>query len=101
VATTPDAVIVGSQQIRVEADQIPFATTGLDCPTIYADMIRGTSVQGEVAKISLIEHKVHAIANEVQAYHVANIVIPASQLRGWGAYFTKLADAAGLPTTDV
>jgi hypothetical protein len=83
---------------EVEADAIPFATSGVDCPSIYADHIRGTMIMGETTKIILVENRQNALTETVQAVHVAQLVIPTTQLRAWGEYFTQIANHAGLVT---
>ena len=101
MVTKTDGEPEEATQLVLNANEIPFATTGLDCPTFYVDLIRGPAVLGEITKIALIENKVDAIAGEVKSYHVLNLVVPTPQLRSWGAYFTKLADQVGLPPADV
>ncbi len=91
---------IESQNSEVDANNIPFATNGIDCPAYYADIIRGTTVVGETTKINLVEHRVNAQTNEVVARHVVQIIVPTSQLRKWGSYFNKLSDDIGLPNDE-
>ena len=94
----PDAFPVG--EFTLKADEIPWATNGLNAPTIFCDIIRGSAVMGGVTKISLVENRVDVMEEAVRAIHVATIIVPTPQLRGWGSYFTKLADQLGLPPAD-
>lgn len=87
-------------QLTLNAADIPFATSGLDTPTFFVDIIRGTQVAGDVAKISLVEHRMNAQSDTIEAVHVARIVVPTKQIRSWGMYFTKLADQLGLPDSE-
>jgi hypothetical protein len=86
--------------VELEAAKIPFATNGLNSPTVYADIIRGANVQTEITKLSLVEHRVDSSDDSIKAVHVAQLVIPTSQIRQWGRFFTRLADQVGLPNPD-
>ncbi len=77
------------QQVR--AEDVPLATNGLSTPTIYADVIRGAAILGEMAKINLVEIRIDAQTMNPAAVHVATLVIPATQVAQWGTYFTELA----------
>lgn len=85
------------KSLNLKADEIPLATSGLNSPTIYVDVIRGAAVMGEVSKLSLIEHRIDALEDTLKAIHVGTLVLPTSQLRSWGVFFTKLADQIGIP----
>ena len=86
-----------AKSLNLKAEEIPFATNGLNSPTIYVDVIRGAAVMGEVSKLSLIEHRIDAVEDALKAIHVGTLVVPTSQLRSWGVFFTKLADQIGIP----
>ena len=88
------------QAISLNPADIPFANDGLNAPTLYVDVIRGASVMGEVSKLSMVEHRMNSLTNGPMAFHVANVVIPTSQIRAWADYLTKLADAIGLPKSN-
>lgn len=83
-----------AEQINIElkAESIPFGTTGLQSPTIYAEYIRGAMLNGAVAKLALVENRFDVSADEVRTIHVASLVVPIDQIRAWANFFTEQAD---------
>lgn len=76
-----------AKQREINANEIPFATDGLTTPTIYADFIRGTMISAGIAKLNLVESRVNALTDEVQAVHVATRILPVAQLKAWETIF--------------
>jgi len=75
----------------VQAKDVPLANGVLGGMTIYADLIRGGAVFGEIAKFNLAEYRMGEDGNLV-AIHVGTIIIPRSQVAEWGAYFSRMAE---------
>lgn len=78
--------------VEMKAADIPFATDGLSAETIYADSIRGTLVLPETAKINLVQNRINALTDEMNAVHVATVVVPTSQIAAWAQYLTQLSE---------
>ena len=76
--------------MTLKADEVPFATNGIEVPTIFADVIRGVTILGGVARLNLVEYKADVSDDTFKAKHVATIALPAEQVRAWGEFFTKL-----------
>ncbi|WP_295491077.1 hypothetical protein [Sphingorhabdus sp. EL138] len=79
------------EQINTKLADLPSATSGLDCPLIYADLIKGAMIFNGVAKMYLMETRMDASTNELRNIHVASLVVPAPQLKSWGEFFLRIA----------
>ncbi|WP_155264800.1 hypothetical protein [Sphingomonas segetis] len=73
----------------VRPEEAPWATDGVEVPTIYADDIRGASVLAGVARLNLVEHRLNPVTNELTTRIVAVLAVPLETVVNWGPFFTK------------
>lgn len=76
----------------LKPDDIPFATTGLEAPVIYAEVIRGTIVGRQCVKLNLIDNRLDAVDQKLKAVHVATIVTPVDHIRAWARSLKAIVD---------
>lgn len=82
----------GVEVLELLPEDIPFGSSGLDVPAIYADHIRGAMNSQGVVKLNLVENRLNMQDQTVSAMSVAVILIPQAQVRPWAKFLTELAD---------
>jgi hypothetical protein len=70
---------------------VKIATSGVESPVIYVDLIRGAMIFNEVARINLYQTRIDSLKNELVNKQVATLVMPASQLAAWGEFLLKIS----------
>lgn len=48
-------------KVQINPAEIPFATTGLEAPQIYADHIRGAFTGQGISRLNLVQNRIDAI----------------------------------------
>jgi hypothetical protein len=84
----------------LKPDQIPFATTGLEAPVFYAEVIRGTVVGRHCIKLNLIDNRLDVVDQKLKAVHVATLVIPADRVRQWAKTLNGIAQDLDKPGSE-
>lgn len=77
------------EYVEIEAAKVPFASNGMEAPTILVDDIRGAGVLGGVARMNLVENRVDPITSQVAHRVVAVLAVPLESVVNWGPFLTK------------
>ncbi len=90
-------VVDSAEVFALDANKIPYATTGLAAPSVYAEYIRGAMVTSTVTKLNFVENRMDVIADEMKTIHVLTLILPTAQLKAIGNFLLENADKiAGL-----
>ena len=75
--------------VVVRPEDAPWATDGVEVPTIFVDDIKGASVLTGIARLNLVEHRLNPVTNELSTKIVAVLAVPLEAVVSWGPFFTK------------
>jgi hypothetical protein len=82
-----------SLSFEVKGSEVPFASNGLDAPTIYAEDIKGLAVINGMVKMNLVEARMNVETSQATHRHIATLVVPLAFAKNWGPFLTThLAD---------
>ena len=81
-----------SFSFALKSDDVPFATSGLEAPVLYAEVIRGSIVGRECVKLNLVDNRLDAIDQKIKSVHVATIVTPVGSLRSWANVLNRMVE---------
>ena len=76
---------------ETQLGSLEIATSGVESPVIYVDLIRGAMILNEVARINLYQTRMDSLKNELVNKQVATLAVPASQLAAWGEFLLKMS----------